>query len=94
MLRLVFTICMLDAPQTCEQRELLVYDAMPVTSCVLGAMPELAVWSETHPNWRIARWHCEDDGAARRRAGHAPARGTIHWSEATEPAPVPVALSR
>jgi hypothetical protein len=65
MLRLVFTICMIDAPAICEQREMLVYEAMSVTSCAMGAMPELAVWSQTHPNWRIARWHCEDDRTAR-----------------------------
>lgn len=61
MLRLVFTVCMIDAPDTCEQREMLVYEPMPVMACVMGAMPELATWRQTHPNWRIARWRCEDD---------------------------------
>ena len=65
MLRLIFTICMIDAPDRCEERELLVYDRMPVIACVTGAMPELATWRQTHPDWRIARWRCEDDGAAR-----------------------------
>jgi hypothetical protein len=71
MLRLVFTVCMLDAPGTCEQREMLVYDNMPVMACVMGAIPELATWRQTHPNWRIARWRCEDDRTAQRdgRAG-------------------------
>jgi hypothetical protein len=65
MLRLIFTICMIDTPDTCEQREMLVYEKMPAMACVMGAMPELATWRETHPNWRIARWRCEDDQTAR-----------------------------
>jgi hypothetical protein len=65
MLRLVFTICMIDAPAVCEQREMLVYEAMPVIACTMGAMPDLAIWQETHPNWRIARWRCEDDRSVR-----------------------------
>lgn len=68
MLRLVFTICMIDAPDMCEQRELLVQADMPVLACMMGAMPELATWRETHPNWRIARWRCKDDRTVRRSA--------------------------
>ena len=97
MLRLIFTVCMIDAPATCEQRELLVYEQMPVASCVMGAMPELAVWRETHPNWRIARWRCEDDRTARRASRPdslaervPPAAGP----RATAPGAVPVAMSR
>jgi hypothetical protein len=97
MLRLIFTVCMIDAPATCEQREMLVYDRMPVMACVTGAMPELATWRQTHPNWRIARWRCENDGAARlggdagNLAGHVP---PASGAEATAPGAVPVAISR
>lgn len=66
MLRLVFTVCMINAPDVCEQREMLVYDEMPAMACVMGAMPELATWRQTHPNWRVARWRCEDDRTAQR----------------------------
>jgi hypothetical protein len=65
MLRLVFMVCMIDAPDLCEQREMFVQDAMPVMACAMGAMPELAIWRETHPNWRIARWWCEDGRTVR-----------------------------
>lgn len=93
MLRLVFTVCMIDAPDTCEQREMLVYQPMPVMACVMGAMPELATWTETHPNWRIAGWRCEDDETVQ---GAAPTERTLRRSpdvaRSTVPAPVPVAL--
>jgi hypothetical protein len=97
MLRLIFTVCMIDAPATCEQREMLIYESMPVTACVTGAMPELAVWTETHPNWRIARWHCEDNSAAQRSAGDDGRARRVPPDadpEATAPAAVPTALSR
>lgn len=61
MLRLVFVVCMLDAPDTCENRELLIHDDVPLMACMTGAMPELALWRQTHPNWRVNRWRCEDD---------------------------------
>jgi hypothetical protein len=97
MLRLVFTICMIDSPDMCEQREMLVYDEMPVMACVLGAMPELATWRETHPNWRIARWRCEDDRTMRselRDEGPAHRVPVSAGSEATLPGAVTVATSR
>ena len=96
MLRLIFTICMIDAPATCEQREMLVYEAMPVAACVMRAMPELASWRETHPNWRITRWRCQDDRAAQGAHADGPAERALPAAGpgATEPAAVPVALSR
>ena len=97
MLRLVFMVCMINSPEVCEQRELLVQDEMPVMACVMGAMPELAIWRETHPNWRIARWRCEGGRTTRseiRDEGHAHRLPVAAASEATLPGPVTVATSR
>jgi hypothetical protein len=97
MLRLVFMVCLIDAPEICEQREMLVHEEMPVIACVMGAMPELATWRQTHPNWRIARWRCEDDRTVRRSApddDHARRLPVVAGSEATRPGPVAVATSR
>lgn len=65
MLRLVFMVCMLNSPDICEEREMLIHEDMPVVACVMGAVPDLARWRETHPNWRVTRWRCEDDRVAR-----------------------------
>ncbi len=94
MLRLVFTICMIDAPATCEQREMLVYDEMPVIACMIGAMPELALWQQTHPNWRVARWRCEDDRTVpSSRRAETPAQPVLRASiPATARDTVPVAF--
>lgn len=97
MLRLIFTICMIDAPDTCEQREMLVHDEMPVMACVMGAMPELATWRETHPNWRIARWGCESGRSARRSDpddGQAQRLPVSAAGEATLSDAVPSAMAR
>ena len=71
MLRLVFMVCMLNSPDVCEQRELLVHDDVSAFACLTGAMPELAVWRETHPNWRVARWRCEDSRLAEKKRPEA-----------------------
>ena len=100
MLRLVFIVCMIDAPDTCEQREMLIYESMPVSACVMGAMPELAVWTETHPDWRIARWRCEDDRTAQRGTTAADVRDQAirvppaAGRNATAPGAQSIAMSR
>jgi hypothetical protein len=98
MLRLIFTVCMIDLPDTCEQRELLVHDDIPVMACVLGAMPELATWRGTHPNWRVARWRCEDDRRTARRGAPADDQArrlpVSAGSNATLPGAVTIATTR
>ena len=95
MLRLIFTVCLIDAPDTCEQREMLVYEPMSVLACVMGAMPELAAWKETHPNWRIARWTCEVDRAVEGGGRmEATAQHVSAGADATTPGAAPVALHR
>lgn len=93
MLRLIFTICMIEAPDTCEQREMLVYDQISARACVMGAMPELATWRQTHPNWRIARWRCEDDRTAERIRSLAKRTPPAADSAATAPGAVPITNS-
>lgn len=61
MLRVVFVVCLTNDPGTCREHEIPVYDPIPLMACMTGAMPELANWRATHPNWRIAKWRCEDD---------------------------------
>lgn len=77
MLRLVFTVCMLNSPEVCEQRELLIHDDIPAAVCLMGAMPELALWRETHPNWSVTRWRCEDSRLAEKGMSSTMRRGLI-----------------
>ncbi len=57
MIELLFVACLSTAPNQCEQRSLLYTDISPMT-CVMGAQPELAKWTESHPAFTIAGWTC------------------------------------
>lgn len=66
MIELVFTACLLAAPDRCEERALQYVDIRSPMACVMGAQPELAKWVEAHPKWRVARWACRAPGVPER----------------------------
>ncbi len=57
MIELLFVACVVTAPEDCRERGLLFTDITP-TQCAMGAQPELAKWSNTHPNMQIKSWRC------------------------------------
>lgn len=57
MIELLFVTCLSTAPQQCEERSLLFTDISPMT-CMLGAQPELAKWTESHPRYTVSGWKC------------------------------------
>lgn len=59
MMVLVFTACLVSAPEDCRVREMTIFEDVGPLACMMGAQGELARWTETHPNWRIDRWRCE-----------------------------------
>ena len=59
MIELAFTVCLLAAPDRCEERRLLFQD-VTAERCMAGAQPQLAKWSVEHAGWRITRWHCAE----------------------------------
>jgi len=63
MIELVFIACLAAQPATCEERALTFVDTPGVMDCLFTAQPRLARWSESHPDWRIARWRCGPAGA-------------------------------
>jgi hypothetical protein len=68
MIELVFTACLVAAPEACEERALtFLADTGPV-ACLVQAPPALAVWQEEHPAYTIAAWHCEDPARRPTRA--------------------------
>ena len=63
MIELLFTVCLVSDPTSCETKGLLFYE-ITETACTLRAQPELAHWSGEHPGWHIERWTCHAlDGA-------------------------------
>ncbi len=57
MIELVFVACLAATPTTCEERRMQ-YVNVSLMECMMGAQPQLAQWSETHPGWRVGRWQC------------------------------------
>ncbi|MCR8548410.1 hypothetical protein M4578_11255 [Salipiger sp. P9] len=57
MIELLFVACLSTAPDQCQERSLLFTDITPMT-CVMGAQPELAKWTQTHPAFTVTGWKC------------------------------------
>jgi hypothetical protein len=63
MLELLLSVCLVHAPERCKDVAL-TYSAESLTpfQCIMGAQPEIAKWSEGHPNWTVKRWTCQPAG--------------------------------
>jgi hypothetical protein len=46
-------------PDHCEERQISLEWAGPLTRCVMDAPPYIAEWIESHPNWTAQRWRCD-----------------------------------
>ncbi|WP_417718732.1 hypothetical protein [Salipiger sp.] len=57
MIELLFVACLSTAPDQCQERSLLFTDITPMT-CMMGAQPELAKWTTTHPAFTVRGWKC------------------------------------
>lgn len=68
MIELVFTVCLVAAPETCEDRHLTFTENIGTRQCLIGAQPHLARWNEANPKWRIGRWKCRPVAARSRDA--------------------------
>jgi hypothetical protein len=68
MIELVFVVCLLSAPDRCEERSLAFLAQSGPFACMFQAPPELAAWIGEHPGFRVASWHCEDPARRAQRA--------------------------
>ena len=58
MIELAFVVCLLAAPERCEDRRLALLPDIGVMGCMTGAQPQLALWVEANPDYRVVRWTC------------------------------------
>jgi hypothetical protein len=58
LIELVFVACLRTTPELCEERSIAYLPDMSLMTCMMQAQPELAQWSEAHPEHRVARWSC------------------------------------
>lgn len=61
MTELVVLVCSIVNGAICKDVSLIFAD-LPIMTCIVGAQPELARWSETHPNWSVRKWSCRAAG--------------------------------
>ncbi|MGB3246612.1 MAG: hypothetical protein WBB25_18915 [Sulfitobacter sp.] len=67
MIELLFVTCLAGDPEQCQHRSMLFTD-VSVNQCLMGAQPELAKWSATHPREQIQSWQCRTVSFAERDA--------------------------
>jgi len=60
MMELLVVVCLLTAPDSCEERSIGLFPQMTALTCVMQGQPHIAAWSVTHPDLRVARWTCRD----------------------------------
>lgn len=61
MIELVFVVCMIARPGSCEEKTLsFLAEGQGPMACLVEAPPTLATWTGEHPGFRIASWRCED----------------------------------
>jgi hypothetical protein len=68
MMELLLVVCLQVAPDQCEERSIGLYTDMTAMACMMQAQPQIAVWSQTHPELRVARFTCRDPATRVTRA--------------------------
>lgn len=58
MIELFFVTCLMTDPKVCEEHSITLLPEVGIMGCMMTAQPQLAQWSLSHPDRRIARWTC------------------------------------
>jgi hypothetical protein len=65
MIELAFVVCLRSLPVLCEERSMSYLPETTLMGCMMQAQPQLAEWSQQHPNLTVSRWTCQyADGRA------------------------------
>ena len=59
MIELAFVVCLGPCPTCARSAASPTFPMSALMGCMMQAQPQLAEWSETHPNHTIARWTCQ-----------------------------------
>jgi len=68
MMELLLIVCLQVTPDRCEERSIGLYPDMTAMACMMQAQPQIAIWSQSHPNLRVARFTCRDSATRITRA--------------------------
>jgi hypothetical protein len=56
---LILAVCMVTDPSSCREQHLYFESHGSLRSCMWEAMPTMAEWAGSNPQWHIERFHCE-----------------------------------
>jgi hypothetical protein len=56
---LILAVCMVTDPSSCREEHLYFESHGSLRSCMWEAMPTMAEWAGSNPQWHIERFHCE-----------------------------------
>jgi hypothetical protein len=59
MIELLFVVCLRSMPDLGEERSIVYLAEVGIMACMVQSQPQLAEWSEAHPDLSIARWSCQ-----------------------------------
>jgi hypothetical protein len=62
MIEIVISTCLLADPGVCRDQTIPLLSVVSPVHCVMMAPPQVARWSEEHPQWRVVRWQCRNGG--------------------------------
>jgi hypothetical protein len=62
LIALVLTVCSVNDPQECREREHLFESHSSLAQCMFDAQPWIAAWQSQHPSLKVARWKCQNPG--------------------------------
>ena len=68
MMELVLVVCLTSTPNRCEERSIGLYPDISAMACLVQGQPQIAVWSEQHPELSVTRYSCRDTNARAQRA--------------------------
>ena len=58
MIELLFVACLTSSPLDCHEEAMVFIDVSPL-ACMMGAQPQLAQWTTTHPEYQVESWRCQ-----------------------------------
>jgi hypothetical protein len=59
MMQLILTACLTVSSLACRETKVDIHEEISELHCALSAQSRIAIWAESHPNWRVARWRCK-----------------------------------
>lgn len=57
MIELLFVACLTTSPGDCHEEVMVFFEVSPM-ACMMGAQPQLAKWTNDHPDYQVQSWRC------------------------------------